>query len=229
MLPNINLNEFSIEAASEVDSLQGPLWDYLHDSTIRSLISSLPLFLNNLTIDLCGTRLISPDRGREPVYICPLIGDRLPDIQNVRLRLRCICPGVFQTSSSKSKTQPRLKSLVIKLSLPYFFDIIDESYSVHHKFDANPCVASAFPLYKRMIAAGAESAKDFPELSMMRISYRKDHKKNISLSVADCVTQRYLCGGSELFCWEDNGKQWFAWENERNLVDVGDLQELLRS
>ena len=229
MLPDTNLDEFSLEATSESEGERGPRWDYLHDSTLCSLISSLPPFLNNLTIDLCGSRPITPVRGGDPAHICPLIGDRLPDFRNVRLRLRCICPEVFQFSSSKVKTQPKLKTLVIKLNLPFFPEDIDQSYKRFDKFDASPCDESAIRLYKRMIAAGAKSTNNFPGLSMMRISYRKsDFKKNICLHVADCVSKRYMFDGSEVFCYEDDGSEWVAWENGENLQDLGSLRDLLR-
>ena len=230
MLPDTSLDEFSFEAASEFEGERGPRWDYLHDSTLRSLISSLPPFLNNITIDLCGSRLITPDRGRDPAHICPLIGDRLPDFQNVRLRLRCICPEVFQFSSSKVKMEPKLKTLVIKLNLPFFPDGMDQSFHNHfNRFDASPCDESAIPLYKRMIAAGVKSTNNSPGLSMMRISYRRNrYRKNICLSVADCLRKRYMSDGNEVFCYEDDGSEWVAWESGENLRDLGHLQDLLR-
>ena len=229
VLPHTNLDEFSFEATSESEGEQGPRWDYLHDSTLRSLISSLPPFLNNLTIDLCGSRPITPDRGRGAVHICPLIGERLPDFQSVRLRLRCICPQVFQCSSSKVKIQPKLKTLVIKLNLPFFPYGMDQPHKPIDTFDASPCDESPIPLYKRMIAAGVKSTNNFPGMSMMRISYRKNnHRKNTCLQVADCVRKRYMSDRNEVFCYEDDGSEWDAWETGESLQDVGILQDLLR-
>ena len=229
MLPDIkNLDEFSFEAASEDDGEQGPRWDYLHDSTVCSLLSSLPPFLNKLTIDMCGSRAITRDRGSDPVHLCPLLGDRLRDLQDVRLRLRCICPQVFPTSSTNSSTEPRLKTLVIKLCLPYFPDAIDENYNRVDMFNARPCDVRAVPLCERMIAAGVESTKNLPGLSMMRISFHNNVKNNISLYVADCVRKRCMFEGSGVFCHEDDGSQWDAWENSESLQDLGSLLELLR-
>ena len=229
MLPETSLDEFSFEATSESESEHGPRWDYLHDSTLRSLISSLPPFLKNLTIDLCGSRPITPDGGRDPAHMCPLIGDRLPDFQNVRLRLRCICPEVFQTFSSKAKIQPKLKTLIIRLILPNFPDGTGEGSKPLDKFDVSPCDESAIPLYKRMIAAGVKSTKDFPELSMMRISYRQKGEKNMCLEVADCVRERYMFDGCEVFCYEFDGSEWVAWEHDDEyLQDVGSLRDLSR-
>ena len=177
LLPGTNLDEFSFEATSESKGEQGPRWDYLHDSTLRSLISSLPPFLNNVTIDLCGSRHLTPNRGRDPDHICLLIGDRLLDFQNVRLRLRCICPQLFKFSLSKVKIQPRLKTLVIKLNLPFIPDGRVQSHELFDSIDTSPCDKSAVPLYKRMIAAGVKFTDNFPGLSMMRISYRNNQIK----------------------------------------------------
>ena len=228
ILPVSSLDEFSFEATSEHKGEQGPRWDYMHESTLRSFISSLPSFLNNLTIDLCGSRHLSPVRGRDPDHLCPMIGDRLPSFQNVRLRLRCICPQVFQCSSSEVKTQPRLKNLVIKLSLPFFPDAVDQSHKRFDRWDTSPCDKSAVPLYKRMIAAGVKFTDNFPGLSMMRISYRNNsYRKNICLQVADCVTKRCMFDRCEVFCYEDDGSEWVAWESGENLQDSGSLQDLL--
>ena len=229
MLPDTGLDEFSFEAGCESVSELGPRWDYLHDCALRSLISSLPPFLNNLTIDLCGTRSITPDRGRDPAHICPLIGDRLPNFQNVRLRLRCICPEVFQFSSSKVKTQPKLKTLLIKLDLPFYPDCTDPSYKGYERPDASPCDERAIPLYKRMIAAGVKSTKDFPGLSMMRISFSKSScRKKMCFYVADCVRERYMYDVNEVFYYEGDGSEYVQWENGETLQDFGSLQDLLR-
>lgn len=219
-----NLEEFSLEASSEYEHQQGPRWDYLHDSTIRHLILSLPLSLNNLTLDMCGSKAITPDRGRHVAHLCPLVAERLHDFQNVRLRMRCICPQIFQTSSVK--TESRLKTLVIRLSLPYFPDSADERSKGDDKFNAKPCDVTAIPLYKRMIKAGAYSTKSYPELSKMRISFRSPG--SICLRLADCVRKRCMFEGSEIFFYEDDGKEWDAWEDSETLQDGGSIVELLR-
>ena len=163
-----HLDEFTLEASSEYEQQKGPRWDYLHDVTIRSLVFSLPSRLNSLTLDACGSRFITPDRSRDPIHLCPLIAERLHNIQNVRLRLRYICPRIFQTAPpSKSTTnapQSRLTSLVIRLSLPFFPAAAGEetSKSNDEKYDAQSCEQlSATPLYKSMIAAGGGFRKEF--------------------------------------------------------------------
>ena len=218
-----HLDELNLEASSEDDGKQGPRWDYLHDSTIRSLILSLPSSLNNLTLDTCGSKFITPDRSRDPMHLCPLIAEQLHNFQNVRLRMRCICPQIFHSPRSKSSAQSKLKSLVIKLSLPYFPDAAFRE----EEYEAKSCDLTATPLYKRMIAAGAKFAQSFVGLSLVRVSFREP--KFISLFVADCVTRRYMYEGSEIFFYEVDGSQWDAWEtNSPNFQDAGSLRDLLR-
>ena len=224
ILPKCHMiEEFSLEASSESELVEGPRWDYLHDSTFCGLISSFPPFLNNLTLDLSGSKAISPDRGRDPVHLCPLIGDRLRDLQIIRLRMRCICPQVFQTSSIESSVTSRLKSLVIKLSLPFFPDIKGKNLG----FDAQACDVTPIPLYQRMISSGADFVKILPALSMLRISYREQGHSTICLRLVDCVRARLMSEGSEVFCFEDEGLQWDDWENSETLQDGISLREVL--
>lgn len=227
-LPNSRmLEEFSLEASSEYDSDQGPRWDYLHNSTIRTLVSSLPPNLNNLTLDMCGSKDITTDRLKNTIHLCPLVAGRLCDFQNVRLRLRCICPQVLQGSSKTTDSESKLKALVIRLTLPDFPEAVDEDYNGHEKYDAKSCVATATPLYKRMIAAGIDSAGKSSGLKMLRISYRSQGCP-INLAVADCVTKRYMFEPSEIFSYEDEGSQWGPWEDSETLQDGGSLRDLLR-
>ena len=222
------LEEFTLEASSEYKGEYGPRWDYLYDSTIRSLILSLPSSLNNLTLDMCGSGAITPNRCRETIHLCPLIAGRLRDFQNVRLRLRCICPQVLQSLSVTIDSESKLKTLVIKLSIPFFPEAVDEAYNGYNEFDAKPCIVNAIPLYKQMIAAGVDSARHLPGLSMMRISYRTPKKHSISLAVADCVRRMYMFDPSEIFTYEDDGDQWAAWEDSETLQDGGSLEEFLQ-
>ena len=221
-----NLEEFSLEASSENDTNLSPRWDYIHDSTIQSLLVSFPSSLNNLTLDLSGSRAITPDRGRKPVHLCPLIAKRLHDFQQVRLRLRCICPEIFQPFSSNTNAESRLRTLVVRLSLPYL-KATNDWYTVDDMFDAKPCDVIPVPLYKRMSVAGAEFRKKLPGLSMMRISYRSP--KSICLHVIDCVRERLMIEGTDVFFYEDDGTEWNAWEEtSQHWQDLGSIEELLR-
>ena len=220
------LEEFSLEASSEERGSEGPRWDYLQNFTMHSLISSLPLSLNNLTLDMCGSRITKPERGRNPIHLCPLLAERLRDFQNVRLRLRCICPEVLDTSPLTPTAESRLKTLVIKLSLPFFPDSHDEKHN-NTGYDVEPCSVARVPLYKTMFAAGADYANRFPGVSMLRISHRwqsvtgspKQNAENTDLAVADCVRKRYMFDRSGAWCYEDDGSGWDAWEDSEHLQE----------
>ena len=231
-----SLEEFSLEASSEEHGREGPRWDYLQDSTMHSLISSLPPSLNNLTLDMCGSKTITSERGRNPIHLCPLIAERLRDFQNVRLRLRCICPEVLNTSSLTPTAESRLKTLVIKLSLPFFPDTLDQDKKYKTVYDVEPCSVTRAPLYKTMFAAGADYANRFPGVSMLRISHRwqsdthspKQNAKNIELAVADCVWKRYMFDANDTLCYEDYGGGWDAWEDSERLQESGSSKEYFR-
>lgn len=213
------LKEFSLEASRQHYFERGPRWSYLHDSTIRSLILSLPSSLNTLTLDICGSRAVTPDRCRKAIHLCPLIAVRLPDFQNVRLRLRCICPEVLHTSSAIPKAESRLKTLVIRLSLPLFPSAFDETSNGKDDFCAKLCVGSINQLYKRMIAAGANSTNHFAGLEMMRISYRSQESPSRDHVVANCVRQYMFEPGGA--CYDEDQRdqwdQWVAWEDSEIL------------
>ena len=226
-----SLEEFSLEASSEEDGRKGPRWDYLQDFTMRSLISSLPPSLHNLTLDMCGSKAIMSERSRNPIHLCPLIAERLRDFRNVRLRLRCICPEILNTPSLTPTPESRLKTLVIKLSLPFFPDSHGGNHKHNTGYDVEPCSVTRVPLYKTMFAAGAEYANRFPGVSMLRISHRwqsdtkspKENSKEIDLAVADCVRKRYMFDASDAFCYEDDGSEWDAWEESEHLQDHTDV------
>lgn len=226
-----SLSEFSLEASSTEYRELGPRWDYLHDVTIRSLVSSLPSSLNNLMLDMCGSRAVTPDYDRKQIHLCPLIAKRLRDFQNVRLRMRCICSEVLDTSSAIPNIESRLKTLVIKLSLPNFPEAFNEVYDGYTEFDAKSCAVTAIPLHKWMIAAGRDLAKKSPGLSIMRIVYRSqsdiDHRSSYELAVADCVRERYMFEPLGVQCYEDGGSRWEAWEYNESLQDRGSFEELM--
>ncbi|MCJ1456051.1 hypothetical protein MMC28_006408 [Mycoblastus sanguinarius] len=132
------LEELSLEASSELEAHEGPLWDYVFDSSIKDIISNLPTTLTNLTLDTCGSNIISPNSGKKSLHFCPLIAERLHGLQNVRLRMRCICPKIFDVSSIQGAAS-KLKTLVIRLSLPYFQEASYENDDGNSAFDVQPC------------------------------------------------------------------------------------------
>ena len=72
-----------------------------------------------------------------------------------------------------------------------------------------------------MIDAGTTFAKGTPSLKVLRISFRENEHSGINLVVADCVKRRFMYDPSEIFCYEDDGRNWDAWEEKENLFNGG--------
>ena len=219
-LPAIEgLEELSFEASSEYYGTAGPRWDYVTGESVASLISSLPFSLKNLTFDTSGSTIVTSKDVRIPAHLCHLIGQRIHDFQHVRLRMRHICPEIFRTLAA-STTASELQSLVIRLSLPSFPPTPYEGHDGRTEFDAQPCNADGAPLYRAMIDAGTLFVRENPSLKMLRISFREPGYSGINLMVADCVERKFMYDPSEVFSYEDDGKNWGAWE-ENDLLPRG--------
>ena len=212
--------ELSLEASSEYEGTAGPRWDYIIGESVRNLISSLPSGLKNLTFDTSGTTIVTSKDDRSPAHLCPLIAEKIHAFQHVRLRMRHICPKIFHTLAA-STTVSKLQSLVIRLSIPYFPPATYEKFDGLTECDAQPCNADGAPLYKTMIDAGTTFAKGTPSLKVLRISFRENEHSGINLVVADCVKRRFMYDPSEIFCYEDDGRNWDAWEEKENLFNGG--------
>lgn len=191
------LEEFSLEVSSEDDPELGPRWDWLLGSTMRDIISRIPVGLKFLNLVLGGSNLAVSKDDRTPVHLCSLLALRLPDFEHVRLRMRHICPQLLDTSTNllDESQDSKLRSLVIHLSLPGFREASYESNKGCTEFDAKICPSSNVyvdPLYEVMIDAGVGYAQVM-KLEKMRITYRDgDEGDGINLSVADCVQRRNL-------------------------------------
>jgi len=107
-----NLQSFSFEASCENDADDGPRWDYLYAVTVFHLVQKLPAGLLSLNLDICGTELF--ENGGSELHMCQLLGQRLKEFRSVRLRLRSICPELFQDC----KVSDSLEKLIIRLNLP---------------------------------------------------------------------------------------------------------------
>ena len=211
-LPAIqSLEELSFEASSEYVGTAGPRWDYITGESVTSLVSSLPSGLKNLTFDTSGSTIVTAKDDRITAHLCSLIGGRIHDFQHVRLRMRHICPEIFRTLAA-STTASKLQSLVIRLSLPYFPPATYENHDGRTEFDAQPCNADGAPLYKAMIDAGTVFVRETPSLRLLRISFREPGYSGINLMVADCVERKFMYDPSEVFSYEDDGRDWGAWE-----------------
>ena len=214
-----DLEELSFEASSEDGGTLGPRWDYFIKEPIMSLLASLPNGLKHLTLDTCGSTIATSMHDRSPAHVCPLIAKRLHEFQHVRIRMRHICPQVLGTSDGSS-TRSRLQSLVIRLSIPFFPPATYETHNGKTEFDAQACAARYAPLWKSMVAAGRKFAKATSSLKMMRVSYRDFGHSGINLIVADCVRRHYMFEGSEIFSYEDDGREWDSWEGNDERLQI---------
>lgn len=226
MLPDFTkLEELSIEARSQRDATWGPRWDYLSYTSIRSMVANIPPTLTNLTLDTCGSNLVLPEEHADAAtsHICPSIARQMRQVQNVRLRLRCICPLIFDSSSTASGQNSRLETLVVRLSLPSYPEATYETHNGYTEYDAQPCTSTVMkkPLYKAMVAGGLRMARTNPGMRMLRVSYRDPRYSGINLGLADCVRRVYMYEPSEIFSYEDEGKEWDAWEHGESLLDGG--------
>ena len=226
MLPDFkSLEELSIEARSHYEATWGPRWDYLSYTPIRSMMANISPSLTNLTLDTCGSNLVLPREHADAAtsHICPFIAQQMHQVENVRLRMRCICPLILDSSPAPSGQNSRLRTLVIRLSLPFYPEAAHEKHNGHTEYDAQPCTPSAMkkPLYKAMVAAGLRMARTNPEVQMLRVSYRDPRSSGINLMLADCVRRVYMYEPSEIFSYEDEGKEWDAWEHNETLRDGG--------
>lgn len=216
ILPNFEkLKGLSFEASSESEGSQGPRWDYLFGSTMEKLIQALPTGLESLTLDICGSTARRSSHDRAPVHLCPLLALRLRDFEHVRLRMRHICPLIYDMPTTPSDIPSRLASLVIRLTLPFFPPATYERHDGHHEYDTQKCPSpeqSLQLLSSLMINVGREFAKTM-ELDLMRITYRTTRGSACNLYVYDCVRETTLYEPSEIFSYEDDGRAWEAWED----------------
>ena len=220
-LPAIKgLEELSFEASSEHEGTAGPRWDYIIEESVANLITSLPAGLNHLTFDTSGSTIITSKEDRSAAHLCPLIAEKIHEVQHVRLRMRHICPKIFKTLAA-STTTSNLQSLVMRLSIPFLPPGTYENHDGQTEYDAQPCNADYAPLYKTMIDAGTIFAKETPSLTVLRISFREIEHSGINLAVADCVNGRFMYDLSERFSYEDDGREWEAWEENEDLFVGG--------
>lgn len=216
-LPNFkNLKDLSFEASSEGDGELGPRWDYLFGSTVEKFIQAVPTGLKSLTLDICGSTVVVSEHNRMPVHLCPLIACRLQDFERVRLRMRHICPRVYDNANKEVDEPSNLAFLVIRLSLPAFPEATYEKHDGYHEYDAQPCrpiSVKLSPFVIPLVSEGISFAKT-TKVDMMRISYRSPHDPDRFLYVADCVRESSRRETLGVCAHEDNGRQWAAWEDE---------------
>ena len=203
-----DLTQLVIEASSDTDGNMGRRWNYLYADTLQKLINNLPPSLKMLTLDTCGTDLISKDDSSVP-HLCPALAARIPDLQVVRIRMRCICPDVIPLGTANTG---KLESVVIRLCLPMFPD-----YAGGGKyFDSERCSSfhgeSHESLIESMVTNAQILSSQIKSVRRFKISYRERKFSGINLIWMDCLTGQEGGDPSEVFCYEDDGDGWHPWE-----------------
>jgi len=206
-----NLNSFSLEASCENDADDGPRWDYLYAATVFHVVQKLPVGLPSLNLDICGTELL--DNGGNGIHICPLLGQRLKEFRSVRLRMRSICPKLFQDCNVIDS----LDNLIIRLNLPMYSDYDGDN----EHYDAKLCRQygrTLIPqdLMKKMASIGIAYGRQLAHQTF-RIGCRGPGISAINLCVIDCLSKEVLCNPSEIFCYEEDGRSW-GWNEENQYL-----------
>ena len=219
-----DLQELSFQATSEQDSGLDPREDYVLSATMYKFISSWPRSLTSFTLDTCGSN-IAPTNGDE-IHLCALLAARLDSFQNVRLRMRRICPAIFP----KPQTQPfegsKLRMMIIKLTLPYFQPDNSETFDGRKEYDvvlcdcalppstSDPQRGNERPIHAAISLAASRFASSRPNLEMLRISYREPGGSGINVIAADYLSGRHYIDPNEIFIYEDEGAEWEDWEED---------------
>ena len=206
------LEEFMFEAFNHQDLNLVPGWDYIDDVTLGKIIAGLPNHLTALTLDTCGTEAVPA--SSDPIHLCPLIAQHAGKIKKVRLRMRCICTVVLNMAIEKLATE----SLIIKLSLPMFWNFgMGDCYNAKRCF-SNPRTPSGTAIEHMILAAG-RLARRHP-FQRLRISFRNPRISTVDLVAWDGVTDQYLYDRNFLCSHEDKGRAWNPWE-ESDALQVG--------
>ena len=204
-----SLEEFMFEASSEQEKISEPRWDYIQDVTIGKIITGLPNHLTALTLDTCGTGIIPA--SDHPIHLCPLIAQHAAKIKTVRLRMRCICPVVFNMATEKLA----MESLIIKLRLPSFdYEINQNAKRCYSKESGSSGTDIG------LIISGAGRLARRHHFQRLRISFKDPRGWGHGAIVWDGVTDQYLYEHYLLALREDKGRSWFHWE-ESQLLQIG--------
>lgn len=209
-----NLQSFSFEASCESDADEGPRWDYLFAATVFHLIQELPTGLLSLNLDICGTELL--DSGGNGFHICPLLGQRLKRFRSARLRMRSICPMLFQACDAIDS----LDTLIIRLNLPMYSDY----HGGNEYYDAKLCrqygqIVAQQDLARRMASRGIAYGRQLAH-ETFRIGCRFPISSVISLCVIDCLSEEVLSNPSGVLCYEEDARSW-CWNEESQSLRQG--------
>ena len=109
----------SLESLLDTNQDTGPQCGHLYSSAVATLLRNLPILhdLRSLTIDLCAG--LNYDE-KDDAHICEELAKVIPHIEDVRLRLKLICPSIFELQPDIGSSAVKLTSLKIKLHQPPF-------------------------------------------------------------------------------------------------------------
>lgn len=205
-----SLMELLFEASSEQEASAGPRWDYVYDVSLAKIINGLPDNLTALTFDTCGTDIVPA--SEDPIHLCPLIAQHVGRVRTVRLRMRSVCPVIFNMANSLLAVE----SLIIRLSLPKFGDYSGgDNY-----FDAKRCFSKENTVARNhinLMCAAARVLARRHEFKMLRISFRDPQNPRVCLVAWDGITNQYLYEPPELYAYDDEGRAWKGWEDSETL------------
>lgn len=145
--------------------------------------------LAHLVIDTQGSDL------SRTVHICPLLGLQIPALVSLRLRMRSICPCIFDFA--KGDGVPKIESVIVHLGLEDS-ERLTKAFSHHCTMSR-----SVWDLYKDMIAAGVETATKTPSLKECRILCPQHPWPDIM--TMNCITGRRTVLAGKIHDWSDEG------------------------
>lgn len=140
--------------------------------------------------------------------------------------MKCIRPCLL-TEATSTSNMSRLRSLIVRLSLPGFTNTKHGSFT-HGKAsdrESQPCVPSQTRLHEDMIIAGVRLARGEPLLPTMRVFYAISDDI-YEEKLADCVSNCSMTDPSFQSARDSKGTRWSAWETSDSSEDSGPLEFL---
>ncbi|KJX99720.1 hypothetical protein TI39_contig353g00048 [Zymoseptoria brevis] len=231
------LETLCVEAGCETQfqTIRFPQRDYLHGSTMSILMANLPIMQNlaTFTLDTFGTNFTST------AHMCDELALVIPHIKTVRLRMKWICPKIFNLQGLQSKPT-KLEHLTIKLQASAF----DHAPGFHSLLCA--FLQTGF---SGSLEAFAKSSQKFVR-SLTDVHETTDHQHEtqvrISFSRAFEYHSRFAIEHDSCFldgstlqtyslrdawaAWNDDGSPaWFEFADSISLVAMGTFKPRIHS
>lgn len=248
------LDDLLVQIGAEPkETIQRP-WLYVYASAMDALLSSVPRLasLETLTLDLyAGYRDDTSGSQHDHGCLCPRIAAILPYVPRVYIRLQKSCGSLFATAHDFSVQSIRLKSLIVKLHMPYHEgepkcraplwcrgDGQGVLTNVQHHGDGH---VQGMQHYREM-KQGAQTFLDTLGCARAEAGDPSSHGLEhlciscpwpgdaADIKTMDVINKRFIMHGSEFFVYEDEGEDcWDEDEKWTDLVVIGGLDKALRS